>query len=192
MPDTPTPPHPDRPRFFPDEPFPPYTFVPGQQPHPVSDPRGHSFGRTEQLGPGAFLCGVDLFNHGYYWEAHEAWESLWRACERSSPRAVFLKGLIHLAAAGVKVREGLPAGVLSHARRAEELFQQLTALPHEFGLSLDQLTAYARDIAIRSGSWPAQQGSPVAVIFPFLLHPASKLQPVEMPDAQPHGENHGG
>jgi Domain of unknown function (DUF309) len=20
--------------------------------------------------------GLDLFNHGYYWEAHEAWESL--------------------------------------------------------------------------------------------------------------------
>ncbi len=26
--------------------------------------------------------GVDLFNHGYYWESHEEWESLWHAAGR--------------------------------------------------------------------------------------------------------------
>ncbi|TGQ49534.1 DUF309 domain-containing protein, partial [Mesorhizobium sp. M1C.F.Ca.ET.210.01.1.1] len=26
-----------------------------------------------------FRWGIDLFNHGYYWEAHEAWEPLWHA-----------------------------------------------------------------------------------------------------------------
>ncbi len=24
-----------------------------------------------------YLRGIDLFNHGYYWEAHEVWEGLW-------------------------------------------------------------------------------------------------------------------
>ena len=69
-----------------------------------------------------FRFGVDLFNHGYYWEAHEVWEGLWHACGRKGTLADFLKGLIRLAAAGVKAREGNPTGVIRHARRAEELF----------------------------------------------------------------------
>src|SRR4051794_23916492 len=31
-------------RLLPDEPLPPYSFVPGRFPHPVRDPAGHSFG----------------------------------------------------------------------------------------------------------------------------------------------------
>src|SRR5207248_1598732 len=31
-----------------DTPFPPYAFVPGRTPHPVSDPAGHSYGRTPE------------------------------------------------------------------------------------------------------------------------------------------------
>ncbi|MER9222262.1 DUF309 domain-containing protein [Mesorhizobium sp. M0644] len=26
---------------------------------------------------------IDLINHGYYWEAHEAWEPLWHAAKQS-------------------------------------------------------------------------------------------------------------
>ena len=54
----------------------------------------------------AFCFAVDLFNHGYYWESHEVWESLWHACGRRGTAADFLKSLIKLAAAGVKVAEG--------------------------------------------------------------------------------------
>ena len=119
------------PRFTPDVPLPPYTFVPGRAPHPVSDPAGHSFGakpeRPAAPDPArwrecrAYLRGLDLFNHGYYWEAHEVWEGLWHACGQTGPIAAFLQGLIKLAAAGVKVREGVPEGVRSHADRAAEL-----------------------------------------------------------------------
>ena len=59
-----------------------------------------------------FRRGVALFNAGYYWEAHEAWEGLWHAYGRRGPTADVLKALIKLAAAGVKVREG------QRARRA--------------------------------------------------------------------------
>jgi hypothetical protein len=48
-----------------------------------------------------YLCGIDLFNYGYYWE-HEIWESLWHACGR------------------------LP-GVRRHATSAKELFRQMAA-----------------------------------------------------------------
>ncbi len=120
------------PRYAPEIPFPPYAYVPGQHPHPVSDPAGHSVGRREHADfvPGAeplaghadFRFGVDLFNRGYYWEAHEVWEGLWHACGRVGCLADFLKGLIRLSAAGVKAREGNPAGVVRHARRVRELF----------------------------------------------------------------------
>ena len=92
------------PRDAPDIPLPPYSYVPGHDhPHPVTDPRGH------------------LFNEGYAWEAHEAWEHFWHALGRTTPEARFVQGLIHLAAACVKIREGKPAGVATHTKRAREL-----------------------------------------------------------------------
>jgi predicted metal-dependent hydrolase len=71
------------------------------------------------------LRGVSLFNAGYYWEAHEVWESLWHAHGRHGPIADILKALIKLAAAGVKVREGQQHGVVVHARRAQRLFEDV-------------------------------------------------------------------
>jgi uncharacterized protein len=124
-------------RLVPQEPLPPYTFVPGRAPHPVSDPAGHRFGLNppvpDKLDPDhwetnkAYLFGLDLFNAGYFWESHEQWESLWHAAGRSGMVADFLKGLIKLAAAGVKHLEGNPRGVKSHACRAAELWQAVAA-----------------------------------------------------------------
>ena len=123
-------------RYAPDVPFPAYAFVPGKHPHPVTDPQGHQFGQTtsapKPLDPSqpeqslAYLTAIDLFNAGYYWEAHEVWEGLWIAAGRTGPLADFLKGLIKLAAAGVKIREGQIRGVERHARRAMELFQNVS------------------------------------------------------------------
>jgi predicted metal-dependent hydrolase len=103
--------------------LPPYSYVSGKFPHPESDPAGHSFGMQHEACEDDFAYGVDLFNHGYYWEAHEAWERLWHAAGRSGNEADHLKGLIKLAAAGVKAREGNVDGVRRHARRAGELFR---------------------------------------------------------------------
>ncbi len=121
------------PRYCPDRALPPYSYVPGLSPHPASDPRGHSFGQheppTEPLdefshqGNATYCYAIDLFNHGFYWEAHEAWEALWHAAGRLGTTAEFLKGLIKLAAAGVKAREGRAAGVRQHAQRAAELLR---------------------------------------------------------------------
>jgi predicted metal-dependent hydrolase len=95
-----------------------------------------------------YLFGCDLFNHGYYWEAHEVWESLWKACGRSGTTADFLKGLIKLAAAGVKHREGRPEGVRRHAARAVELFTEVEQAIYA-GLDVPLLRAIARDISTR-------------------------------------------
>jgi uncharacterized protein len=41
--------------------------------------------------------GIDLFNSGEYWHAHEAWELEWMP-DRKGPNAGFYKGLIQVAA----------------------------------------------------------------------------------------------
>src|SRR4051812_46787890 len=108
------------PRLVPERAFPPYSYVTGRFPHPITDPAGHSFGhaapRVAPIEPARFadsrdyLFACDLFNFGYYWEAHELWEAEWQACGRLGVTAEMLKGLIKLAAAGVKAREGRAAG----------------------------------------------------------------------------------
>jgi uncharacterized protein len=149
------------PRYLPDEPFPAYAFVPGRSPHPFSDPAGHSYQRVPEQPVlleadrwsenRAYLLGIDLFNHGFFWEAHEAWEGLWHACGRRGMLADFLKGLIQLAAAGVKHRQGVPQGVTNHARRAAELWRAM-GQGRLLGLQLTELIALAERVD-RDG-WP--------------------------------------
>lgn len=140
----------ERPRYTNRE-FPPYSYVPGQSPHPVSDPAGHMYRqeppRAPPLDPDnwqdseTYLYGVDLFNHGYYWESHEAWESLWHVAGRQGEAADFLKGLIKLAAAGVKSLEHKPDGVLRHTNRAVELLSSVSPSSARYcGLDLAQVT----------------------------------------------------
>jgi hypothetical protein len=152
-------------RLVPDRPLPSYTHVPGQTPHPRHNP-GHLFYQrpaepVQPLSPstwqtnGIYLYGIDLFNHGFFWEAHEVWEELWHAAGRRGPLADFLKSLIKLAAAGVKHLEGRPTGVASHCRRAAELWGSLPQDMEGFcGLRLGELIAVAEKIA-REG-WPEE------------------------------------
>ena len=43
------------------------------------------------------LRGIELFNSGLYWEAHEVWEAEWTP-DRKGPDSGFYKGLIQVAA----------------------------------------------------------------------------------------------
>ena len=166
------------PRLLLDEPLPPYAFVPGKAPHPESDPAGHSFGVAR--GPATFdaddwhrcwvyLRGIDLFNTGFPWESHVEFEALWLACGRRGTAADYFKAWVHLAAAAVKHREGIPAGVTSHAARAAELWRgvaKATVTPSFFGFDLAELIRLADNI--HQGGWPTS--SPV-------LLPAGRGEP---------------
>ncbi len=121
------------PRLVPDRPLPPYAYLPGRTPHPTRDPEGHSYGREPALPEvpdpeawracGDYLYGIDLFNQGFFWEAHEAWEGLWVACGRRGATATFLQGLINLAAAGFKARWGHARGMRANAETARRLLR---------------------------------------------------------------------
>lgn len=108
--------------------FPPYAFVPGEHPHPTRDPRGHSY--SEEPEPEVpsvepedwresedYLYGADLYNAGYLWEAHEAWEGLWHVSKHDRVQAQFIQGLIQCAAGCLKIRMGQERGM-------EKLFEQ--------------------------------------------------------------------
>jgi hypothetical protein len=164
--------------------FPPYAYVPGHRPHPTRHPAGHSHGRPEAeptaLDPDAwractpYLEGLALFDHGYYWEAHEAWEGLWIAAGRRGAVAELLRGLIALAAAGVKVRQGAGEAAARLGARAKQRFeraQQLSGTERLAGLAFDELSAFAEHVA---RDVPRAKGSPelaVEVVFARALTP---------------------
>jgi predicted metal-dependent hydrolase len=122
-----------------------------------------------------FGRGIELFDAGYYWEAHEAWEVLWHAAGRRGPTADVLRGLIKLAAAGIKVRERREPGVRTHARRAAECFASARREggAHQLGLDLDVWIERALAIAEDPPTDPGPPDAPVTRVFGFRFDPVS-------------------
>jgi uncharacterized protein len=167
--------------------LPPYTYVPGGPwPHPTRSREGHLFGvvhaPAEPIVNGRwessalYRRGVELFNCGYYWEAHEAWEPLWHAHGRRGVIADVLRALIKLAAAGVKVLEGRPGGVRTHALRASALFAKAREETGSYMLGLDLDEWAERAAALAGGQLPVQPPSVTDVrpVFEFQLEPRSQ------------------
>jgi uncharacterized protein len=113
-----TEPHPADPTWprYAVRPFPSYHFVPGKNPHPRRDPRGHSYGKPEPK-PSVFqpedwhhseeyLYGIDLYNFAFWWECHEIFEGLWHAVGHNTEQGNFFQSLILLAAANLKLFTG--------------------------------------------------------------------------------------
>lgn len=116
-------------------PFPSYRYLPFQtgpsHPHPRTDPAGHSYHEEEDYLPHfapddwcscePYLYGIDLFNHGYWWEAHEALETVWLAAgQKSTVCGLFVQGLIQLAGAQLKRFIAVPLGAQSLTKSGTE------------------------------------------------------------------------
>lgn len=136
-------------------PFPPYRYVPGQSPHPRTHPKGHSYGKPEEAHPPwnpdewktleRYLYGIDLYNYAYFWEAHEALESLWRSAEPSSVKARFMQGLIQIAAANLHRRMGHRESALHQAEKGlSHLTAALSEAPVYMGIEIEKFSAAAR------------------------------------------------
>ena len=97
--------------FFPVK-LPAYAYLPDSGlPHPTRHPQGHSFGHSPAVSETDWETGMALFAAGYYWEAHEAWEGLWRQAVGLDGQR--LRGMIQLAAALLKLRQGNARGAAS-------------------------------------------------------------------------------
>jgi predicted metal-dependent hydrolase len=91
-----------------------------------------------------FRDGVRLYRAAAYWDAHEAWETLWRA--ETGERRVFLQGMIQIAAAMHKllVMRDPP----SAARILERALEKLAPYPDVYaGVALEPLRCAARACA---------------------------------------------
>ena len=93
---------------------------------------------------------MDLFNHGYGWEAHEVWESMWHR-PATRPQAELLQALIQLAAASVQQSVDRPDGRARLCHRALDHRRKVREEGHRvyMGLELEELQsvliAYAAD-----------------------------------------------
>jgi len=161
-------------RYAPQRAFPAYAFVPGRNPHPIRDPRGHSFGQRDGPVPHicanrwreneAWLAGVDLYNHGYLWEAHEAWERPWLGAREDVAQELVLQGLIQCAASVLKIAMGEPAG----ARRLADLgLEKLDDVAAHVGgryMGVD-LARFAAEFRAFAASEPSSiDGRPILVL----------------------------
>jgi hypothetical protein len=146
---------PDPPRYT-ERPLPPYRHVLGRTPHPIRHPDGHSYGLTPALpvplgendwrNNAEYLYGVDLFNHGFWWESHEAFEGLWHVSGRRSPVGHCLQAVIQCAAAHLQAELGRRRGAEALLRRAR--LHAAAAGPSTLGLDLDALLAATRSFVL--------------------------------------------
>ena len=181
-------------RYAPDRSFPPYAFLPGTDPHPTRDPRGHSFGLDETPPPykapeqwaenDDYLHGIDLYNHGYLWEAHEAWEGLWHITKPDPDQALFLQGLIQCTAACLKIAMEQPAGLERLSQLATEKLTQVARSqgPRYMGLDLLEFAAEMRAFA-QSHPSSVDGRPPLQLDLDTVTPPAAGRMP------RPHVEN---
>ena len=93
---------------------------------------------TEREHP-AFERGLEAYESGRHFEAHEHWEDLWRA-ERDPARRRWLQGLIQIAAAAHKLRR--MGDAVASSRLLGRALDKLRDAPEgTFGLRLGELCA---------------------------------------------------
>jgi uncharacterized protein len=127
------------PRYAPARALPARAFIPGIS--PAGDRPDEATPRRDALPDDlgvdeTFRFGIDLYNHGFPWEAHEAWESLWQAAPHGAPSRQLLQGLILVAAAAVKARAGRPVGARKLATSAAEQLDTVGILAGVHGPAL--------------------------------------------------------
>ena len=154
-------------RRAPQQALPAYRFVPGLNPHPFRHEGGHLYtdggAPAEHPSPPLepwtedlrWLYALDLFDHRYLWEAHEAWEALWHQVPRHTPESALLQALIQAAAGLLKLHMGeieAASRLLERAQlRLESAEEGLGPRPH--GLNLPEFRA-GLGFAIVGGPWP--------------------------------------
>ena len=97
--------------------------------------------------------GVELFNSGRYWDAHEAWERDWTP-DRTGPDSGFYKGLIQVAAGCLHYTRRNRRGAVNKWRSGADYLRPY--LPAHRGVTLAPLVdSVDRFLAAIGGrDWP--------------------------------------
>ena len=113
--------------------LPPYRYLLDEGPHPRRHPEGYAHGKpapecgseAQRLEAGRwwecaeYCWGVDLYNHGYWWEAHEAWEGVWACFALDHALRHALQCLIQVSAAHLQRAREILAGAQSLIQRSQ-------------------------------------------------------------------------
>ncbi len=104
--------------------------------------------------------GIELFNAGRYWDAHEAWEEAWTP-DRSGPDRGFYKGLIQVAAGCLHYGRRNRRGAVNKWRSGAGYLRPY--LPRHRGVELEPLVERVdRFLAAMDGEpWPEGLEMPV-------------------------------
>lgn len=122
-------------RYRPHLALPHYRYVPGQgakdeQRKDIPKFKLEKLNNEHWKDNDAYLYGIDLFNQGFYYEAHEVWEELWHFTGHNSTEGAFLKALIQWTAIHLKnkMNEIKPAERLqkSFQNKIEEIQKKIT------------------------------------------------------------------
>ena len=111
-------------------------------------------GDVTESGSDGLARGVELFNAGQYWEAHEAWEGAWMP-HRHEPEGDFYKGLVQVAAGFYHYHRRNRNGALIKWRDGADYLRPFA--PQRDGIRLDPLIervdAYRSQIE-SADDWP--------------------------------------
>jgi predicted metal-dependent hydrolase len=97
--------------------------------------------------------GIELFNGGQYWEAHEAWEGDWMP-DRKGPDSGFYKGLIQVAAGCLHYNHRNRRGAINKWRSGADYLRPY--LPAHLGVRLAPLVEAVDGYlaAMQGRDWP--------------------------------------
>ena len=116
-----------------------------------------------------FVRGIERFNNGQFWEAHEEWEQLW--LEATTEVSQFLQGLIQLAAAYHHVQRGTIRGA---GRLFDAALERLRPFPPGYcGVAREELVETAAAERHRVYEALSRGNAPE----PLVGKPAIELQP---------------
>jgi Uncharacterized conserved protein len=167
-------------------PLPGYRYVPTKNPHPVIDPKGHSYQKKEEkiefLPPERwrqnefYLYGVDLFNYGFWWEAHEAWETVWMTTPKTDLMGQYLQGLIQFSAGLLKLFSGSERGFQNLRRESMQRIRfclnEMKEKKIRLYMGLD-LAEWVNKVEVFCGSLESSEGESVDALhfasFPALI-----------------------
>jgi predicted metal-dependent hydrolase len=122
--------------------------------------------RTRGEHEGRFAEGIRLFNQRNFFEAHEAWEQMWRIAQDAEK--IFYQGLIQAAAALFHVQRGNYAGAVSLYLKSRPRLDQFPAvwMGIELGRLRAELNSYFAALRTTPAGCPGnpQPGEPAQIV----------------------------
>ena len=108
-------------------------------------------------GDAAYRYGARLYVEGFFWEAHEVWEAVWKVSSQNGVERLLLRGLIQLANAALKLRTGRGHAALRLLLEADALLGETAAAARSevaMGVGLAPLRTAVQELAasLRAGA----------------------------------------